>query len=48
MGSIFWKKIHNLAENYVVNKSFHCYTKIYQAQLQFTFIIQLPCTSLAP
>lgn len=36
MGSIFWKKIHNLAENYVVNKSFHYYTKIYQAQLQFT------------
>lgn len=36
MESIFWKRIHNVAESYVVNKSSHCYTKIYQGQLQLT------------
>jgi len=36
MVSIFQKRTHNLADSYVVNKSSHCYTKVYQGQLQFT------------
>lgn len=38
MGSIFQKRTHSLAENSVVNKSSHYYTKIYQGQLQLTFL----------